>query len=58
MLLSRACAFFCNGRIKKRPFDIRTFAGPVDIDTANSIVAEGKPIWGWTTFPDKNKVGD
>eukprot|EP00903_Cladosiphon_okamuranus_P016384 g15109.t1 len=34
----------------------RTFAGPVDVDTANSIMAEGKPTWHWADFCDKNKL--
>ncbi|CAM9751170.1 unnamed protein product [Pylaiella littoralis] len=34
----------------------RMFDGPVDVDTANDIVAAGPPIYGWTSFPDKNKL--
>lgn len=40
-----------------RKTDIRTFDGPVDIDEASSIVAEGAPAFGWFAFPEKNKVG-
>lgn len=54
----RSFILLSHGRTRRPNIaDIRTFDGPVDIDAANSIVAGGVPIWGWTTFPDKNKVG-
>eukprot|EP00903_Cladosiphon_okamuranus_P017591 g16203.t1 len=34
----------------------RTFNGPVDIDTANTILLEAPPGYGWGNFVDKNKV--